>query len=175
MQKTRKRTDSEESVLCKMRRQQSRTLCRLPSAGQLQGDASQNKKTAAIDSPQPFFCASRWAWSPGRGAHTPISIPVGLLACVSSEPPFSLLRINPMTDFHHEKRFSTLTAPVARGLAPHFLFKLSGRHALPKSHWNCSVIFSTATIKHSGSNVKFFLQNQDFLWSFSLFPCASTT
>ena len=35
-----------------------------------------------------------------------------------------------MTDFHQRQAISTLTAPAARGLTPHYLVQPGTRHAL---------------------------------------------
>ena len=44
-------------------------------------------------------------------------------ACLPSQ-------ISPMTDFHQRQAVSTLTAPAARGLTPHYLVQPGTRHAL---------------------------------------------
>ena len=50
-----------------------------------------------------------------------------------------------MTDFHQRQVISTLTAPAARGLAPHFLVQPDTRHALYPA---------------TGTHIQLFLQNK---------------
>ena len=80
--------------------------------------------------PQPFFCATHEPLCPSRGCKEAKSIPVGLLTCVSSNSLSAFSRLPSMTDFRQRQAVSTLTAPAARGLAPHYLVQPGTRHAL---------------------------------------------
>ena len=57
-------------------------------------------------------------------------IPVGLLTYVSSDNLSAFSRFLSMTDFRQRQAISTLTAPAARGLTPHYLVQPGTRHAL---------------------------------------------
>ena len=80
--------------------------------------------------PQPFFCVTTKPPCPSRGCKEAKSIPVGLLTCVSNNSLSAFSRLSSMTDFRQRQAISTLTAPAARGLTPHYLVQLDARHAL---------------------------------------------
>jgi hypothetical protein len=90
----------------------------------------QNKKLR-----QYFYCRSRFSalqqslFAHRAGAKKD-TIPVGLLTYVSNDDLSAFSGFLPMTDFHQRQAISTLTAPAARGLSPHYLVQPGTRHAL---------------------------------------------
>jgi len=103
-----------------------------------------NKKAAAVtNTAAAAFLRNNKCPLPIARVQRSDPIPVGLLTYVSSDNPSAFSEFLPMTDFRQRRAISTLTAPAARGLTPHYLVQPVSLYEQPGHGNNYKIIYQS--------------------------------